>query len=53
MTIRRQLTYSYLGILILLGSNLVIYLWTDSKREAAFEDLHRAISRQTLISSVQ
>jgi HAMP domain-containing protein len=53
MTIRRQLTFSYLSILILLGSNLLIYLWTDAKREAAFEELHRAISRQTLISSIE
>src|SRR5271170_7845113 len=53
MTIRRQLALSYLGILILLGCNLLIYLWTETKREAAFEDLRRAISRQTLISSIQ
>jgi signal transduction histidine kinase/CheY-like chemotaxis protein len=53
MTIRRQLTFSYLGILTLLASNLLIYLWTDAKREAAFEDLRRAISRQTLISAIE
>ena len=53
MTIRRQLTLSYLGILLLLGCNLLTYLWTDVQREAAFEDLRRAISRQTLIGSVQ
>src|SRR5450631_163783 len=53
MTIRRQLTLSYLGILLLLGCNMLTYLWTDVKREAAFEDLRRAISRQTLIDSVQ
>src|SRR5579862_367656 len=53
MTIRRQLTLSYLSILLLLGCNLLIYLWTDTKREAAFEDLRRAISRQTLISTIQ
>jgi signal transduction histidine kinase/DNA-binding response OmpR family regulator len=53
MTIRRQLSLSYLGILLLLGCNLLIYLWTDTKREAAFGDLRRAISRQTLISSIQ
>lgn len=53
MTIRRQLTLSYLGILLLLGCNLLTYLWTDVKREAAFEDLRRAISRQTLIDSIQ
>src|ERR1700692_959710 len=53
MTIRRQLTLSYLAILTLLGCNMLIYLWTDTRREAAFEDLRRAISRQTLISSIQ
>ena len=53
MTIRRQLTLSYLGILLLLGCNLLIYLWTDARREAAFQDLGRAMSRQTLISSIQ
>jgi signal transduction histidine kinase/DNA-binding response OmpR family regulator len=53
MTIRRRLTFSYLGILSLLGCNLLVYLWTDNKREAAFEDLRRAISRQILISSIQ
>jgi signal transduction histidine kinase/DNA-binding response OmpR family regulator len=53
MTIRRQLTFSYVGILILLACNLLIYLWTDTKREMAFEDLRRAISRQTLISSIE
>ncbi len=53
MTIRRQLTLSYLGILFLLGCNLLTYLWTDVKREAAFEDLRRAISRQTLIDSIE
>ncbi len=53
MTIRRQLSLSYLGILLLLACNLLIYLWTDTKREAALEDLRRAIARQTLISSIQ
>ncbi len=53
MTIRRQLTFSYVSILILLGCNLLIYFWTDVKREAAFDELRRAISRQTLISSIQ
>jgi len=32
---------------------MLTYLWTDVKREAAFEDLRRAISRQTLIGSIQ
>src|SRR6266700_3857016 len=53
MTIRRQLTLSYLGILSLLSANLITYLWTNAKRNAAFEDLGRTMSRQSLISSVQ
>ena len=53
MTIRRQLTLSYLGILTLLSANLISYLWTNAKRNAAFEDLGRTMSRQSLISSVQ
>ncbi len=53
MTLRRQLALSYLAIFTLLGSNLLIYFWTDTKRQTAFEDLRRAISRQTLISSIQ
>jgi hypothetical protein len=53
MTIRRQLALSYLAIFTLLGLNLLIYFWTDTMRQSAFEDLRRAISRQTLISSVQ
>ncbi len=53
MTIRRQLALSYLSILLLLGCNLLTSLWSDTKREAAFEDLRRAITRQTLISAVQ
>src|SRR5580658_4616369 len=53
MTIRRQLALSYLAIFTLLGLNLLIYFWSNTKRETAFEDLRRAISRQTLISSIQ
>jgi signal transduction histidine kinase/DNA-binding response OmpR family regulator len=53
MTIRRQLAYKNVGILLLLGCNLVTYLWTDARRDAAFEDLRRGISRQALISSIQ
>lgn len=52
MTIRRQLLLSNLAILTLLGLNVCFHYWSDGKRTAAFEDLHHAISRQTLISSV-
>jgi signal transduction histidine kinase/CheY-like chemotaxis protein len=53
MTIRRQLTLSYLAILALLASNLIIFFWTDARRQSAFEDLRRANSRQALLSSIQ
>ena len=52
MTIRRRLLLSNLAILTLLGLNVCFHYWSDRKRAAAFEDLHHAISRQTLISSV-
>jgi signal transduction histidine kinase/DNA-binding response OmpR family regulator len=53
MTIRRRLTLSYFAIFLLLGCNLVIYFWSDSKRRSTFEELRRAITRQNLISSIQ
>ena len=53
MTIRRRLTLSYLAILLLLGLNLIFYFWSDSKRQASFEELRRAIGRQNLISAIQ
>ena len=53
MTIRARLTLSYLVILLLLGFNLVFSFWSDSKRQASFEDLRRAIARQNLISAIE
>jgi signal transduction histidine kinase len=53
MTIRRRLTLSYIGIVILLGVNLGIYVWGDAKRASTFEELRHAISRQTLLDSIQ
>ncbi len=53
MTIRARLTLSYLAILLLLGFNLIFSFWSDSKRQASFEDLRRAIARQNLISAIQ
>jgi signal transduction histidine kinase len=53
MSIRRRLTLSYCAILGLFALNLVIYFWSDQKRQSTFEELRRAISRQLLISSVQ
>jgi signal transduction histidine kinase len=53
MSIRRRLTLSYCAILGLFALNLVIYFWSDQRRQSTFEELRRAISRQLLISSVQ
>jgi len=53
MTIRARLTLSYLAILLLLGFNLIFSFWSDSKRQASFEDLRRAIVRQNLISAIE
>ncbi|SPE42471.1 Integral membrane sensor hybrid histidine kinase (fragment) [Candidatus Sulfopaludibacter sp. SbA3] len=53
MSIRRRLTLSYFAILLLLGVNLIIYFWSDRKRQSTFEELRSAISRQILISSIQ
>lgn len=53
MTIRKRLTLSYLGVMGLLGLNLGLYLWGDMKRQSAFEELRRALSRQALIDSIQ
>jgi signal transduction histidine kinase/CheY-like chemotaxis protein len=52
MTIRRRLLLSNLAILTLLGCNVGFHFWSDRIREAAFEELHHAISRQALISNV-
>src|SRR6185436_9326427 len=53
MTIRRRLMISYLAILLLLGANLVIYSWSDSKRKGMFEEVFHAIGRQNLINTIE
>jgi signal transduction histidine kinase len=53
MSIRRRLILSFCTILFLLGLNLVIYFWSDLRRQASFEEVRRAIDRENLISSVQ
>src|SRR5580704_12077084 len=53
MTIRARLTLSYLAILVLLAFNLMVYFWSDSRRQASFEELRRAIGRQNLVSAIQ
>ena len=53
MTIRRRLILSFLTILSLFGLNLVIYFWGNHRRQAAVEDLRRAVARQLLISGIR
>src|SRR5262245_64357141 len=52
MTIRRMLLLSFSLILVLFAVNLVIYFWSNQKRQTSVEALRRAISRQILISGV-
>ncbi|PYS05196.1 MAG: hypothetical protein DMG16_00505 [Acidobacteria bacterium] len=52
MTIRRRLLLSFLLILVLFAVNLVIFYWSNQKRQTSVEALRRAISRQILISGV-
>ncbi len=52
MTIRRRLAFSFLAILLLFGLNLVIYFWSNKRREATVVDLQKAISRQNLLASI-
>ncbi|HEX4996826.1 MAG TPA: response regulator [Terriglobia bacterium] len=53
MTIRRQLSFSYLAILALLSANLLIHLWTNSKRSNVTRDLERSMYQQNLIGSIK
>ncbi|HLQ77500.1 MAG TPA: ATP-binding protein [Terriglobia bacterium] len=53
MTIRRRLIVSFGAILLLLGLNLIIYFWSDLRRQSAFEEVRRAIAVENLIGSVQ
>jgi signal transduction histidine kinase len=53
MTIRRRFTLSFLGIMLLFTFNAGVYIWSNGRRARAVEDLRRAITRQTLLSSVQ
>jgi signal transduction histidine kinase len=53
MTIRRRFTLSFLGIMALFAFNAGVYVWSNARRSVAVEDLRRAITRQTLLSSIQ
>jgi signal transduction histidine kinase len=53
MTIRRRLIFSFSAILLLLGLNLIIYFWSDLRRQSGFEEVRRAIAIENSISSVE
>jgi signal transduction histidine kinase len=53
MTIRRRLIFSFSAILLLLGLNLIIYFWSDLRRQSAFEEVRRAIAIENHLSSVE
>jgi signal transduction histidine kinase len=53
MTIRRRLIFSFSAILLLLGLNLIIYFWSDLRRQSAFEEVRRAIEIENHFSSVE
>jgi signal transduction histidine kinase len=53
MTIRRRFTVSFLGIVAMFAFNAGVYVWSNQRRAVAVEDLQRAITRQTLLSSIQ
>jgi signal transduction histidine kinase len=53
MTIRRRFTLSFLGIMALFAFNAGVYIWSNERRAVAVEELRRAITRQTLLSSIQ
>src|SRR5262245_23047928 len=52
MTIQRRLSVSFSVILGLFALNLVIYFWSNQRRETTVEALRRAVSRQALISGL-
>jgi PAS domain S-box-containing protein len=52
MSIRRRLGVSFLTILLLFAANLAIYFWGNQKRQSTFEAVRRAVSRQSLIVSI-
>jgi signal transduction histidine kinase len=53
VTIRRRFTVSFLGIMAMFAFNAGVYVWSNQRRAVAVEELQRAITRQTLLSSIQ
>ena len=53
MTIRRRLSLAFVAILLLMGVNQVIFMWSSRLRTETVQTLDRALTRQVIISNVQ
>jgi signal transduction histidine kinase len=53
VTIRRRLSLSFAGIMTLFAIDAGVYVWSNQRRAVAVGELQRAITRETLLASVQ
>ncbi len=53
MTIRRRMTLSFLLVLVLTGLNLIVFFWSNARRQETVEELRRASARQLVLSSIR
>lgn len=52
MAARGRLTFSFCAILLILGANFVVYVWTSTERTASVENLDRALSRVAVVGAI-
>src|SRR5579872_4886003 len=53
MTIRRRLTLSFAGLVLLFGISILVYTWSARLRSATMERLDRSLNRQVLLGRIQ
>jgi len=53
VTIRRRLSLAFVAVLVLMGVNQVIFMWSSRLRTETVQTLDRALTRQVIISTVQ
>jgi serine phosphatase RsbU (regulator of sigma subunit) len=53
MTIRNRIAFSFVGILLLFGFAVGIFMWTATLRSQTMTTLDRALKRQVLIGSIR
>jgi class 3 adenylate cyclase len=53
VTIRRRLALAFVAVLVLMGVNQVIFMWSSRLRTQTVQTLDRALTRQVIISNVQ